>query len=68
MCFVIHKEYGPDLFESISEEIICYELGKLGIPFKRQHGIPLIHEELKLEIGFEQIYYWQFSSRRVRIS
>ena len=34
------------------EEIFCYELSKVEIPFKRQHPVPLIHEEIKMEIGF----------------
>ena len=52
ICFKIHKLYGPGLFESVYEEIFCYELSKLGIPFRRQHPIPLIHEEIKMDIGF----------------
>ena len=48
----IHRKYGPGLFESVYEEIICYELNKSGIQFTRQQGIPLIHEEIKMEIGF----------------
>lgn len=51
-CFRIHKQYGPGLFESVYEELFCYEWAKLEIPFSRQHPIPLIHEELKLEVGF----------------
>ena len=27
-------------------------MGQTGIPFKRQQGIPLIHEEIKMDIGF----------------
>jgi len=27
-------------------------MGKTGIAFKRQLGIPLVHEEIKLDIGF----------------
>ena len=34
------------------EEIFCYEWTKNGIPFKRQHPIPLIHEKIKMEVGF----------------
>ncbi len=45
-------KYEPGLFESVYEEIFCYELSKTGIPFKRQHPVPLIHEEIKMEIGF----------------
>ncbi len=52
ICFIIHKQYGPGLFESVYEEIFCYEWAKTGINFKRQQGIPLIHEEVKMEIGF----------------
>ena len=52
ICFDIHKKYGPGLFESVYEEIFCHEWQKTGIPFNRQVGIPLIHESIKMEIGF----------------
>ena len=52
LCFKIHKQYGPGLFESVYEEIFCYEWNKTGIPFTRQQAIPLIHEEIKMEAGF----------------
>lgn len=52
VCFKIHSKYGPGLYESVYEEIFCYELGKTDLSFKRQHPVPLIHEEIKMEIGF----------------
>ena len=52
ICFKIHKQYGPGLFESVYEEIFCYEWKKNGIPFRRQKGIPLVHEEIRMELGF----------------
>jgi GxxExxY protein len=52
ICFHIHNQYGPGLFESVYEEIFCYEWSKTGIPFKRQQPVPLVHDALKLEIGF----------------
>ena len=52
VCVSIHKKYGPGLFESVYEEVFCYELDKSGILFTRQTGIPLIHEDIRLEIGF----------------
>ena len=52
ICFKIHRQYGPGLFESVYEEVFCHEWSKTGIPFKRQQGIPLFHEEIKMEIGF----------------
>ena len=52
LCYKIHKQYGPGLFGSVSEEIFCYEWDKNGIPFTRQQGIPLVHEEIRMEAGF----------------
>ncbi|MDR2204825.1 MAG: GxxExxY protein [Flavobacteriaceae bacterium] len=51
-CIKIHKQYGPGLFESVYEEIFCYEWSKTDIPFERQKSIPVIHETIKMEIGF----------------
>jgi len=28
ICFKLHKQYGPGLFESVYEEIFCYEWAK----------------------------------------
>lgn len=52
ICFDIHKQYGPGLFEKVYEEILCYELNKRGVGFKRQFPIPVFHDNIKLEIGF----------------
>ena len=52
ICFKIHRRYGSGLFESVYEEILCYELIKDDIEFKRQYPIPLIHETIRLEAGF----------------
>ena len=52
LCLKIHKILGPGLLESVYEEVLCYELRKLGIRFKRQQGIPVIYESIKMELGF----------------
>ena len=52
LCFKMHTQYGPGLFESVYEEIFCYEWTKNNVPFKRQYAVPLVHEEIKLEVGF----------------
>ncbi len=52
VCFKIHRMYGPGLFESVYEELFCYEWEKTGIPFKRQAPIPLIHESVRLDCSF----------------
>ena len=50
--FNIHNQYGPGLYESVYEEILFYELMKLNLPLKRQAPIPLVHELIKMEVGF----------------
>jgi len=52
VCFKIHRQYGPGLFESVYEEIFFYEWSKTGISFLRQHPVPLIHNEIKMGVGF----------------
>ncbi|MCB9000173.1 MAG: GxxExxY protein [Bacteroidales bacterium] len=51
-CFKIHKNPGPGLLESVYEEILCYELEKQNLQFIRQKPVPLIYENIKLELGF----------------
>ncbi|MBL7889180.1 MAG: GxxExxY protein [Bacteroidia bacterium] len=48
----IHSKLGPGLLESVYEEIICYELKHRDIKFKRQHGIEVIYNDIKMDIGF----------------
>ena len=52
LCLKIHKILGPGLLESVYEEVLCYELKKLGIRFKRQQGIPVIYESINMDLGF----------------
>lgn len=52
ICIRIHKQYGPGLFESVYEELFCYEWSKNGIPWTRQKAIPVVHESIKLDVGF----------------
>lgn len=48
----IHKELGPGLLESVYEEILYYRLVKRGLFVERQKGIPVIFEEVRMEVGF----------------
>lgn len=48
----VHSELGPGLLESIYETAICHELSKRGINFKRQVGIDVYYDGLKMEMGF----------------
>ncbi len=48
----IHKNLGPGLLESAYEECLFYELKKHGLNVDKQKALPLIYEEVKLEIGY----------------
>jgi GxxExxY protein len=52
LCIKIHRTLGPGLLESVYEEILCYELKKAGVSFKRQHGINVTYDGMKMDIGF----------------
>ena len=53
LCLKIHRTLGPGLLESVYEEVLVYELKKLGLAVLRQTGIPVIYENIKLDIGFK---------------
>ncbi len=48
----IHVKLGPGLLESVYEEILYYELVKQGLKVERQKGIPVIWDDIKMELGF----------------
>ena len=48
----IHKALGPWILESAYEECLYYELKKSGIKVEKQKPLPLIYENVKLEIGY----------------
>lgn len=48
----VHKNLGPGLLESAYEECLFYELKKSGLHIEKQKTLPLIYEEVKLDIGY----------------
>ena len=52
IAYSVHVQYGPGLFESVYEGIMCYELTKRFLNIKCQSSIPLIHDDIKFEAGF----------------
>ncbi len=50
--FHIHVKLGPGLLESVYEEVLFYELTKQGLKVERQKALPVIWDELKLNLGF----------------
>lgn len=50
--YQVHTQLGPGLLESVYEEILYYELTNKGLIVSKQKAIPVIWNELKMEIGF----------------
>jgi GxxExxY protein len=50
--FKIHYKLGPGLYESVYEEILCFELQKSGLYVEKQKGIPVFWEDIKMDLGF----------------
>ncbi len=48
----VHKSLGPGLLESAYEECLYYELNKIGLKVEKQKPLPLVYENVKLEIGY----------------
>lgn len=48
----IHKTLGPGLFESVYEAVMVYELRKQGLQVVNQSPIPVLWQEIRLEVGF----------------
>jgi GxxExxY protein len=48
----VHRALGPGLLESAYEACLFYELAKTGLLVEKQKGLPLIYEEVKLDIGY----------------
>jgi len=50
--FKVHSALGPGLLESAYEECLFYELEKSGLKVLKQAPLPLVYEEIKLNIGY----------------
>ncbi len=52
-CIKIHSRVGPGCFEKVYEEILYYELVKLGVKVERQVLMPLDYEELHIKNAYK---------------
>ncbi len=50
--YKVHSALGPGLLESSYEECLFYELQKERLNVEKQKPLPLIYEEVKLDIGY----------------
>lgn len=50
--FKVFNELGPGLLESAYEAVLMYELAKEGLDVKAQVPLPLVYDEIKLDVGY----------------
>jgi GxxExxY protein len=48
----IHTRLGPGLLESVYEAVLAHELTKRGLTVVRQQPIPVVYDDVHLELGF----------------
>ena len=53
LCIKIHRKVGPGCFERVYEEILYYELIKLGYKVNRQIMLPIDYEELHIDNAYK---------------
>ena len=53
LCIKIHSKIGPGCFEKVYEEILYYELVKLGFNVRRQLMLPIHYEELLIKDAYK---------------
>lgn len=50
--YKVHTIFGPGLLESAYEAILAYELRKRGLRVALQQAIPIVYEDVNLEVGY----------------
>ena len=50
--FKIHTTLGPGLLESVYEAVLAHELERRGCRVVCQRAIPVVYEEVRLDLGF----------------
>jgi GxxExxY protein len=48
----VSRSLGPGLLESVYDEVFAFELSKLGLDVARQVPVPVVHEGVRLNVGF----------------
>lgn len=48
----VHRQLGAGLLESAYEECLYYELQRSGLLIEKQKPMPLIYDDIKLDIGY----------------
>lgn len=53
LCIKIHSRIGPGCFERVYEEILYFELAKLGLNVQRQLLLPIQYDELYIRDAYK---------------
>ena len=53
LCIKIHSKIGPGCFEKVYEEILYYELQKMGLIVHRQLLLPIQYETLNIDNAYK---------------
>ena len=48
----IHRRLGPGLLESVYRKILAYELRKRGFRVQEEQPIPVVWDDVRIELGF----------------
>ncbi|MBU3917175.1 GxxExxY protein [bacterium] len=48
----VHRTLGPGFLESVYQAALAYELEKANIPFEKEKSLPVVYEEIFLDLGF----------------
>ncbi len=48
----IHRRLGPGLLETVYRKVLAYELRKTGFDVLEEQPIPVVWDEVRLELGF----------------
>ncbi len=50
--YKVHTALGPGLLESSYQAVLAYELKKIGLFVEKEKALPLIYEDVHLEVGY----------------
>ncbi len=50
--FKVHTALGPGLLESSYQAVLVYELKKRGLYVEKEKALPLIYEDVHMEVGY----------------
>ena len=52
VAYHIHRKLGPGLFESVYQAVLVYELRKRGLQVDFEVPVPVVWDDVRLEVGF----------------